>query len=276
LNFTIPRGATGATGSQGSQGPSGPANTLSIGTVSTGSAGSSASATITGTAPSQTLNLTIPKGDTGATGPTSVNGIAISPSSVTTSGDVNVHGNLNVTGSSLTLNPTEVNWPITGLSNAWATMGINYSNNNFYFGANMDGNGNVQSTGYNGALIYFDTRSGYQSQAISFYTADQYGTLVLAASFGVNGEFLAAGNSTFGGSATYANGAFAINSDGSFSVNNNSGSDVDGNFTSTSINLTGQAAFTDLTNYQAGTIYFNTTNHHFYGFNGTTWKQLDN
>lgn len=52
----------------GPTGPAGPANSLSIGTVTTGAPGSSASATITGTAPSQTLNLTIPRGDTGATG----------------------------------------------------------------------------------------------------------------------------------------------------------------------------------------------------------------
>lgn len=45
-------------------------NTLSIGTVTTGEAGSQASATITGIAPNQTLNLVIPKGDTGAQGPT--------------------------------------------------------------------------------------------------------------------------------------------------------------------------------------------------------------
>ena len=25
-----------------------------------------------------------------------------------------------------------------------------------------------------------------------------------------------------------------------------------------------------------GGIYYNTTNKHFYGYNGTTWKQLDN
>lgn len=52
----------------GPQGNPGPANSLNIGTVATGAAGSSASATITGTAPSQTLNLTIPRGDTGAAG----------------------------------------------------------------------------------------------------------------------------------------------------------------------------------------------------------------
>lgn len=45
-------------------GPAGPANTLTIGTVTTGAA----SASITGTAPTQTLNLTLPQGPAGATG----------------------------------------------------------------------------------------------------------------------------------------------------------------------------------------------------------------
>jgi collagen type VII alpha len=74
------KGDTGSTGAQGPQGPqgiqgatgatgaTGPANSLGIGTVTTGAAGSSASATITGAAPNQTLALTIPRGDTGATG----------------------------------------------------------------------------------------------------------------------------------------------------------------------------------------------------------------
>jgi len=52
----------------------GPANSLAIGSITTGAAGSSASATITGTAPSQTLNLTIPRGNTGATGETGPQG----------------------------------------------------------------------------------------------------------------------------------------------------------------------------------------------------------
>ncbi len=56
-------------GPTGPQGDPGPANSLSIGTVTTGNAGSSASATITGTSPSQTLNLTIPRGDQGVQGP---------------------------------------------------------------------------------------------------------------------------------------------------------------------------------------------------------------
>lgn len=50
----------------GTQGNPGPANTLSIGTVSSGT---NASATITGTSPSQVLSLVLPKGDTGDQGP---------------------------------------------------------------------------------------------------------------------------------------------------------------------------------------------------------------
>ena len=47
------------------QGLPGPANTLAIGTVTSGPA---PSATITGSAPQQTLNLVLPKGDTGSQG----------------------------------------------------------------------------------------------------------------------------------------------------------------------------------------------------------------
>jgi hypothetical protein len=73
-------GATGATGSTGPQGTTGatgstgPANSLAIGTVTTGTPGSAAGATITGTPPSQTLALTIPRGDVGATGSTGSQG----------------------------------------------------------------------------------------------------------------------------------------------------------------------------------------------------------
>ncbi len=61
----------GAIGPQGAQGPTGPAganNTLSIGTVTTLGAGASATATITGSSPSQVLNLGIPQGTAGGGG----------------------------------------------------------------------------------------------------------------------------------------------------------------------------------------------------------------
>jgi hypothetical protein len=51
-------------------GPTGPANTLAIGTVGAGTA----AATITGAAPNQTLNLVLPPGATGPTGPTGATG----------------------------------------------------------------------------------------------------------------------------------------------------------------------------------------------------------
>lgn len=71
LNLTLPKGDTGNTGATG---PAGPANTLAIGTVTTGAAGSSAAASITGTAPNQTLNLTIPQGIQGPQGPQGIQG----------------------------------------------------------------------------------------------------------------------------------------------------------------------------------------------------------
>lgn len=52
----------------GGIGPTGPANTLTIGDVATLETGQPATASITGMAPHQTLNLGLPKGATGATG----------------------------------------------------------------------------------------------------------------------------------------------------------------------------------------------------------------
>lgn len=62
-------------------GPAGPATTLAIGTVTNGAAGGAAAATLTGSAPNQTLNLTLP---TGATGP--ANTLAIGTVSTGASG----------------------------------------------------------------------------------------------------------------------------------------------------------------------------------------------
>jgi hypothetical protein len=59
VNVTI--ASTGERGPTGATGSAGPANTLTIGTVTQGAA----AATITGTAPSQVLNLVLQKGDTG-------------------------------------------------------------------------------------------------------------------------------------------------------------------------------------------------------------------
>ncbi|WP_294508988.1 hypothetical protein [uncultured Victivallis sp.] len=65
---TIRLPASGS-GMQGPQGEPGPANSITIGAVITGDPGTMAAATITGESPSQTLNLTIPRGETGLQGP---------------------------------------------------------------------------------------------------------------------------------------------------------------------------------------------------------------
>lgn len=70
LTLGIPMGAQGAPGAPGANGP---ANTLKIGTVTSGAV---ASATITGTAPNQTLNLVLKQGDKGDNAPT-ITGITI-------------------------------------------------------------------------------------------------------------------------------------------------------------------------------------------------------
>lgn len=102
FKFSIPKGDKGDKGEQGIQGiqgvqgekgekgDKGDTNSLSIGTVTTGEAGSQASATITGDAPNQTLNLTIPKGDTGATGQAGQDGANATITNVTASVDANV------------------------------------------------------------------------------------------------------------------------------------------------------------------------------------------
>jgi hypothetical protein len=77
------------------QGPVGPANTLTMGTVTTGDAGTSATAAVTGTAPNQTLSLTIPRGADGPAGPANV----LSIGTVTT-GAAGSNASASITGTS--------------------------------------------------------------------------------------------------------------------------------------------------------------------------------
>lgn len=65
------QGETGATGATGPQGPAGPANALTIGSVTSGKV---ASATITGEAPNQVLNLVLEKGEQGEQGKQGIQG----------------------------------------------------------------------------------------------------------------------------------------------------------------------------------------------------------
>ena len=63
------RVAPALTGDKGDTGSPGAAATIAVGTTTTGTAGSSASVTNSGSSSAATFNFTIPRGDTGATGP---------------------------------------------------------------------------------------------------------------------------------------------------------------------------------------------------------------
>jgi len=66
-------------GPKGETGDTGPANTLAVGTVTTLAAGAPATATITGTAPNQTLALGIPQGPIGQPGSNALTGFDNTP-----------------------------------------------------------------------------------------------------------------------------------------------------------------------------------------------------
>lgn len=76
------KGDKGDKGDVGPVGPPGPASKLKVGTVTTGAPGSQAAASLTGAAPNQVLDLTIPqgpKGDTVPAGPVDPQGSAGQP-----------------------------------------------------------------------------------------------------------------------------------------------------------------------------------------------------
>lgn len=93
VTFTFSDTTTKTVNISAQKGDTGSTNTLSIGTVTTGTEGSQASATITGNAPNQILNLVIPRGDTGATGQDGAdgtNGTNATITGMTASVDANV------------------------------------------------------------------------------------------------------------------------------------------------------------------------------------------
>jgi hypothetical protein len=126
-----PTGPTGPTGPIGPTGATGPANTLTVGTVTTGAPGSAASATITGTAPNQTINFVIPRGDVGATGATGATGptgpagadaINLLSGTVDPTGSTGVDGDfyVNTATGSLFGPKAGTSWPVIQLTTYWA------------------------------------------------------------------------------------------------------------------------------------------------------------
>ena len=83
VNIKGDKGDKGEKGDTGAKGADGQTPTISIGTVTTGAAGTNASASISGTTPNLTLNLTIPKGDKGAQGESINKTVSVKSSSST-------------------------------------------------------------------------------------------------------------------------------------------------------------------------------------------------
>lgn len=80
LNFSIPKGDKGDkgdTGNIGNIGPAGAAATIAVSSTITGAAGTSALVENTGTTSEALLRFTIPRGATGAQGPTGADGVPI-------------------------------------------------------------------------------------------------------------------------------------------------------------------------------------------------------
>ena len=158
LNFTIPRGETGATGPQGPAGTAGEAATVTVGTTTTGDAGTNASVTNTGTAQNAVLNFTIPRGETGATGPqgttatneygykydTTTNPITLTANTVATV-PLNQTGPLNVitgaTTNALTIGSAgtyKIDYFFNGISNTAGDVNLAvYNNNNLVAGSTI-------------------------------------------------------------------------------------------------------------------------------------------
>ena len=110
---------------------------LSIGSVTTGAAGTNASASITGTSPNFKLNLTIPRGNTGATGATGPQG----PSGTYT-------GPLKPTSDYWKAIPSGITFLTLPSGGTWAYVTLNSNNSKFmenYSGIGVAAGGTVLS-----------------------------------------------------------------------------------------------------------------------------------
>ena len=140
----------GPQGIKGDTGSTGPANTLSVGTVT---GGVTAAATITGTAPTQTLNLVLPKGDkgdTGLTGTTGATGATGSTGATGATGSTGAKGDKGDTGAAATIAAGTVTTGIAG-STASVTNSGTTSSAVFDFVIPRGDTGATGATGSTGA-----------------------------------------------------------------------------------------------------------------------------
>lgn len=131
------QGPVGPQGPQGQQGATGPANTLAIGTVS---GGATAAATITGTAPNQTLNLTLPTGATGATGPAGPQGIQGPQGETGATGPAGTTTWAGITDKPSTFAPSAHSHPISEVTGLQTALDGKQASGSY---ATLDGSGKV-------------------------------------------------------------------------------------------------------------------------------------
>lgn len=112
LNLTLPYGPRGLQGEKGDTGAPGPAPTFTAGPVTTSAPGTAAAATITGTNGTYTLNLTIPRGNTGTTGQQGQQGVKGDKGEKGDRGDVGPSTNIAI--GTVTTSTTTPNATITG------------------------------------------------------------------------------------------------------------------------------------------------------------------
>jgi hypothetical protein len=162
------------------------------------------------------------------------------------------------------------------------TGGINYQGGNVGIGASLSTDYRLRVHGgtSEGGIDIYTTTSYFPTLNIT----SSYNGLRSSVTSGVSVEGISVGSVGVKGQSTNAAGVYgtSINDyDGYFSggigVNSNAGFSVDEtevideNGVLIPANLSANPS-----SPVAGMIYFNTTDNHFYGYNGTTWKQLDN
>ena len=198
----------GEQGPQGISGNTGPSNVLSIGTVVSGV---TASATISGTSPSQVLNLVLPQGPQGQMGPsgtftggtvtgstTFINGLIANTFSATTyqnlPTDVRVTGGTYSAGTTIFTNNTGGTFSVSGFSTGYTltSTGIN------------------TALGYTPLSAYTDTftTGGTYSNGTTVFTNNTGGT------FTVTGFTIPFTGGTVTGSTTFTNGLSATTING--------------------------------------------------------------
>ena len=170
----------------GPTGPTGPANVLNIGDVVAAETGVPASATITGTSPTQTLNLTLPKGNTGSTGPQGPQGIQgvqgiAGPNTITSSTSTDKTGYIfgngtNISGATAATKDGTPNTLVLRSAEGAATFSTNASSVPAVTGINNSFEGGSGVYGYDYANDVGVGVTGQSTEGTGVYGVSEYRT----------------------------------------------------------------------------------------------------